>query len=427
MNIYSLKKLYLILIATTLIFSFYITPVNASGLPPTVNCSTGSFTITSNVVTGHTLCTGEAIIPEGVISIGNNVFQNNTALTSVTFGSSVTSIGQEAFWNTSLTTVTIPDSVTSIGRYAFGENTALTSVTFSGIPKLTSISEGVFFRSRITSINIPNSVISIDEGAFHSTPLISVNFGNSVSSVGPYVFYGTRLTSVTIPNSVTSIGAGAFQQSESTAVNSLLTSVTFLGDAPATVGLDAFFNCTDCQLIGRVQQNGSIEANVAYNATGFPADGSLWNGLIVRYASAPGNDSGSTPNSQIITSVTVNDCFTQTFNVNFDGGSSKLKSASKSVVTKISSQIKKCNFTKIKIVGHTSIDKADTPSYKLYRKNLSSVRATNVKSAISSRLGNKGRKLSYKISGVADKNPLKSNKFEKTRSANRRVEVTLSK
>ena len=79
-------------------------------------------------------------------------------------GSPVTSIGNNAFIGTGLTSVSIPDSVTSIGQYAFK-------------------------RTRLTSVTFPNSVTSIQIGSFSSC---------------------TGLTRVTIPNSVTRIGHEAF-------------------------------------------------------------------------------------------------------------------------------------------------------------------------------------------------------------------------
>ncbi len=104
---------------------------------------------------------------KSVTSIGDEAFYNCTSLTSVTIPDSVTSIGMDAFsYCTSLTSVTIPDSVTSIGAWAFSECTSLTSVT------------------------IPDSVSSIGESAFSEC---------------------TSLTSVTIPDSVTSIGVNAFK------------------------------------------------------------------------------------------------------------------------------------------------------------------------------------------------------------------------
>jgi hypothetical protein len=66
--------------------------------------------------------------------------------------------------------------------------------------------------------------------------------------------------------------------------------VNFLGNAPATVHSDAFFG------IGT-----GAKANVAYNATGFPANGSTWNRLIVSYGSAPAGDSNSSSPTPVLT------------------------------------------------------------------------------------------------------------------------------
>jgi len=65
-------------------------------------------------------------ITYAVTSIGEAAFRNNE-LTSVTIGNSVTSIASLAFYNNKLTSVTIGNSVTSIGNYAFANN-LLTSV-----------------------------------------------------------------------------------------------------------------------------------------------------------------------------------------------------------------------------------------------------------------------------------------------------------
>jgi hypothetical protein len=158
----------------------------------------------------------------------------------VTIGSSVTTIGYSAFSYTSLTSVTIPNSVTEIGESAFQDNYFLASVTI----------------------------------------------GSSVTTIGAYAFENSRLTSVTIPNSVTTIGQAAF------AGSSPLASVTFLGNAPTTVGANAFISTA----VG-------AKANVAYNATGFGANGSTWNRLIVSYASAPAEDSGSSTASVITPAI----------------------------------------------------------------------------------------------------------------------------
>src|SRR6266516_122217 len=145
-----------------------------------------------------------------VTSIGDNAFID-TGLTSVTIPNSVTSIGQYAFKRTGLTSVTIPNSVTSIGIGSFSGCTGLTSIIIPN--SVTSIGHFPFEScSSLTSVIIGNSVASIGHGAFWFCPsLTNVIIGNSVTSIEAFAFLRcTSLTSVTIPNSVTSIGNSTY-------------------------------------------------------------------------------------------------------------------------------------------------------------------------------------------------------------------------
>jgi hypothetical protein len=80
-------------------------------------------------------------IPCSVTSIGNDTFYNCADLTNATIPSSVTSIGMGAFAQCySLTNITIPGSVTSVGYSAFFASTSLTSAYFTGnAPNLGSV------------------------------------------------------------------------------------------------------------------------------------------------------------------------------------------------------------------------------------------------------------------------------------------------
>ena len=163
-------------------------------------------------------------------------------------GLPVTQIYSEAFKNNdSITTVVIPNSVISIGNSAFYYCSSLTSVTIPD--SVTSIGNSAFaYCSALTSVTIPDSVTSIGNYAFSGCyALTSVIISDSVTSISEGVFASCQsLTNVTIPDSVTIIGMYAFAECYN------LTSVT-IGNAHATIGQDAFASCnsalyTDYQL-----------------------------------------------------------------------------------------------------------------------------------------------------------------------------------
>ncbi|PAY21962.1 hypothetical protein CEY15_16115 [Dietzia natronolimnaea] len=71
-----------------------------------------------------------------VTTIGDLAFMNHQ-LTSVTLPSTLTTIGDSAFAHNVLTTVVVPPAVTTIGRLAFVDNPKLTTIRFTGPAPLT--------------------------------------------------------------------------------------------------------------------------------------------------------------------------------------------------------------------------------------------------------------------------------------------------
>ncbi|MGC9151662.1 MAG: leucine-rich repeat domain-containing protein [Microbacter sp.] len=219
-------------------YSFYI---QANGQGKT---SLTSITIPSSVTSigdwAFFNCNGltSITIPSSVTSIGGGVFADCYHLTSIIIPSSVTSIGGEAFVNCNgLTSITIPSSVTSIGGGVFQGCVGLTSIAIPS--SITSIGYGVFEGcSGLTSITIPNSVTSIGDHVFDGcVGLTSVTIPNSITSIGGEAFSGSGLTSITIPSSVTSIGNDVFADC------TRLTPVT-IPSSVTSIGNDVFAGCT---------------------------------------------------------------------------------------------------------------------------------------------------------------------------------------
>ena len=118
---------------------------------------------------------GEIVIPEHitidgeqypVISIGQSAFENSS-LTSITIPNSVTSIGASAFkFCHNLTSINIPNSVMGIGEYAFFDCDSLSSITLPN--KLETIRNNCFFScNNLVTVIIPNSVTKIENYALY--------------------------------------------------------------------------------------------------------------------------------------------------------------------------------------------------------------------------------------------------------------------
>jgi len=155
--------------------------------------SNNNFNASNGTITNYTGQGGDIIIPSTIDGI------------------IITTIGDGAFSNKSLTSVVIPDSVTTIKDWAFHDN-QLTSVTIPN--NITFIGNQAFQKNKLTSVNIPNNVTHIGIEAFNLNELTSVTIPDSITLIASGVFANNRLTSVSIPYSVTSIMNSAFNYNQ---------------------------------------------------------------------------------------------------------------------------------------------------------------------------------------------------------------------
>ena len=148
-----------------------------------------------------------------------------------------------------LTSITIPDSVISIGGSAFNDCYKLESIVvesdnsvYDSRSNCNAIIETATNKLLYGCKNtiIPNSVTLIGDSAFsYCRELTSITIPDSVTSIGSGAFSDCRnLTSITIPNSVTSIGGGAFSSC------SALISIT-IPDSVTSISHTVFENCSN--------------------------------------------------------------------------------------------------------------------------------------------------------------------------------------
>lgn len=173
-------------------------------------------------------------------------------------GTPVTTIGNAAFRDSSVTSVTIPASVTEIGANAFAGCTNLTSVNYiggdwrkltiqSGNPAVEdaakdAANEQLFdfeFILNNTAVVVTNYKYN---GAAADVTIPSRYQGKPVTTIGHAAFFNSAVTSVTIPDSVTSISDEAFINCPKLTNISIPNSVTY-------IGFSAFSSCTSLKSI----------------------------------------------------------------------------------------------------------------------------------------------------------------------------------
>ena len=191
-------------------------------------------------------------IPVGVTEIGSFAFDDCSGLTGIKIPSSVTSIGNSAFYGCSgLTSIvveadnTVYDSRDDCNAIIKKEtNTLIQGCKNTKIPSsVTSIGERAFWDcSELTSIEIPSSVTRIGYGAFDGCSgltSITVEAGNAMydSRDNSNALIETKTNtlilgckSTKIPSSVTSIGESAFEDCSGLTRIEIPSSVTSIGN-----------------------------------------------------------------------------------------------------------------------------------------------------------------------------------------------------
>lgn len=199
------------------------------------------------------------IINNSNLNIAKNAFLNKNNLQNVSFptttSASKLNIGESAFNNTGLNTITLPAYAT-YGNFAFANNKSLSEIDFSDVAanmndSNNSLATNLFEKAgsgnaKGISLSFPLTITQINPQMFYMAKLQSIEFNDSLQEIGEEAFAQQTKANknqtnnndeiyVTIPKTVTAIGDYAFNGLK---INNLIINE---GTDNMTIGTGAFY------------------------------------------------------------------------------------------------------------------------------------------------------------------------------------------
>ena len=201
---------------------------------------------------------------DNITKIGENAFNQCTALTTIKLPAELKTIDAQAFRTCiNLATVDYGTKVETIGDGAFWYTGALKKFFFKGSVK--TLGTHAFRESGLTCVHLKGDMTIGKEAFMNCTSLKYVEFPATSSATQPltYVAEGmfadcTSLPFITLPSTVTEIKANAFNGCSN------LKYVNILADSPATLGANAF--PTTAGVYVKPSKLSAYQANAAWNA-----------------------------------------------------------------------------------------------------------------------------------------------------------------
>ena len=182
-------------------------------------------------------------------------------LTTFIIPNTVTKLCQQSIQASSLQTLNIPNSIDTIETgFIFDSN--ISSLTFSKPAKIQEFKESSFSFSKIKEIEIPNSVKYLRPACFYnSSQITKVTFeqNSTLKTIENNAFYQTPLQQITFPNQLLTIGENSFYGCIFLATVHFSSSINY-------IDINAFYGCSSISTI-TIDENANftVENGVLYD------------------------------------------------------------------------------------------------------------------------------------------------------------------
>ena len=176
-------------------------------------------------------------VPDSVENIESYAFYGNDTLQTIDLPSGLKYIGEYAFAESSLKSVTIPEGITAIYSHTFYNTYDLEYVYIPA--SVTEIGEGAFDLAGLNqgiSLRVEfaeNSLLTtIGDEAFSNRKITSIDLPEGLLTIGNEAFSGNDFTEIVLPDGIYMIGDDAFRSCQNLKTVTLPSDLRFLGLSP---------------------------------------------------------------------------------------------------------------------------------------------------------------------------------------------------
>ena len=187
------------------------------------------------------------------------VKEDRVVIPSEIDGKPVVEIGDGAFYKSSVSRIEIPDSVVSIGKFAFSENKSLSSVKLSN--SLKELGMGAFQNcTELQKVVLPKCLLKVEAYTFNGcVKLSNVDMYKGISSIDSMSFANcNNLQGIVIPNTVKNIGTYAFD-------SCICLKNVIIPNGVTVIEAGAFYNCQSLNSIYLPKSVSFIDISVFKN------------------------------------------------------------------------------------------------------------------------------------------------------------------